>query len=167
MTSIPTPAFGFPQAAIANAAATQAAMIAKRKGPSPFRHCPRTGGYARDRRAVRRSSLFPDTNHTDWVYTPDTSEPAPDEHLNWDVSGRVTWQASARNKFNVATPRQNKLVKPSEVDGSTSGAAGTILATEFYDSKDGWHSLSVSGSLVVNGTFDWILGVWVVGVVAT
>jgi prepilin-type processing-associated H-X9-DG protein len=54
-----------------------------------------------------------------------------------------------RNKFNVGTPRKNLLVNPSSVDASTHGASGTILATEFYDSQDGWHSLSLRGSQVV------------------
>jgi hypothetical protein len=64
-------------------------------------------GSVRDRRSVRDFSLFPDTNHADWVYTPDTRNPAPDEHTNWDVSGRATWQASARHKFNVAATAAN------------------------------------------------------------
>jgi len=34
--------------------------------------------------------------------TTTTSQPAvPDEHLNWDISGRATWRASARHKFAV------------------------------------------------------------------
>jgi hypothetical protein len=86
-------------------------------------------GSARDRRAVRRSSLFPDTNHTDWVYTPDTSEPAPDEHLNWDVSGRVTWQASARNKFNVGVTVANDCWC-SHIPGNATGVTfdATVLS---------------------------------------
>jgi hypothetical protein len=59
-------------------------------------------GSYRDRRSVRYSPRFPDTNDTDWVYTPDTSKgPVPDQHLNWDISGRATWQASARHRLSV------------------------------------------------------------------
>ena len=74
----------------------------------------------RDRRAVRTSPLFQDTNHTDWVYVPDTSRPAPDQHLNWDVSGRATWQATERNKFNVAVTIANDCWCQ-HIPGSTSG----------------------------------------------
>jgi hypothetical protein len=56
----------------------------------------------RDRRSVRQFSIFPDTDHSDWVFTPDVGNPVDDEHLNWDVTGRITWQASDRNKFEFA-----------------------------------------------------------------
>lgn len=56
---------------------------------------------ARDRRGVQLYDLFPDTNNADWVYTPDTRNPTSAVHKNWDVSSRVTWQASARQKFDV------------------------------------------------------------------
>jgi len=50
-----------------------------------------------------------------------------------------------RNKLLVenAGRRYNRLVNPSEIDGSKSGAARTILATEFLDKLD-WKSLKNS-----------------------
>ena len=56
----------------------------------------------RDRRSVRQFSLLPDRDNSDWVFTPDTGNPMDDEHLNWDVSARITWQASERHKFTFA-----------------------------------------------------------------
>lgn len=46
-----------------------------------------------------------------------------------------------RNKFNPATPRKNRFVRGSSVDGSARGGSGTILLTEFFDNKDNWTSL--------------------------
>jgi prepilin-type processing-associated H-X9-DG protein len=38
--------------------------------------------------------------------------------------------------------RRNKLVKASDVDGSTFGASKTILTAEYHDNKNNWTSLS-------------------------
>jgi len=48
-----------------------------------------------------------------------------------------------RNKFNNPGKRENRLVRSTQIEQSS----GTILLTEWYDSKDGWSSLAggVSG----------------------
>jgi len=51
-----------------------------------------------------------------------------------------------RNKLNAQTPRQTRLVRPSDVDGSAFGSSKTILATEFYDNGYAWRSLATSTS---------------------
>jgi hypothetical protein len=57
------------------------------------------GGY-RNWRTVRFSDVYADTNPADWVYTPDRSrDPIPSDGLTWNLSGRLTWQASPRNKL--------------------------------------------------------------------
>ncbi len=50
-----------------------------------------------------------------------------------------------RNKFSVGSRRRNRLVSGSEVDSARFGTAKLILATEFYDNKDGWSSLASFG----------------------
>jgi hypothetical protein len=57
------------------------------------------GGY-RSWRTVRYNTLYPDANRNDWVYTRDLgSGVVVDDQLTWNASGRLTWQASARNKI--------------------------------------------------------------------
>ena len=66
---------------------------------------------------------------------------------------RVAYAGNAaifsRNKFGLqGSARRNQLVNPSWIDGSSAGAAKTILATEFL-TWDGWHSIATSGEYKV------------------
>ncbi len=54
----------------------------------------------RDARPMRFSTLYPDKDVSDWVYTPDPSKPLTrDERPQWNLNGRMTWQASPRNRI--------------------------------------------------------------------
>src|SRR5262249_38555946 len=55
----------------------------------------------RDRHTDSLYPILPDTDNTDWVYTPDIGHPETNARTNWDVSSRVTLQASPRHKFDV------------------------------------------------------------------
>jgi hypothetical protein len=66
------------------------------------------GGY-RSWRTVRISTVYPDTDRNDWVYIADRSRPPePDDQLTWNGSGRVTWQASPRNKLSLMYTRDRR-----------------------------------------------------------
>jgi hypothetical protein len=59
------------------------------------------GGY-RNWRTVRYNTLYADTDRNDWMYVPDTNGGVVvDDQLTWDVSGRLTWQVSAKNKVSA------------------------------------------------------------------
>jgi len=51
-----------------------------------------------------------------------------------------------RNKLGGDSPRLSRFVKASEIDASHRGGAGVILATEYFDNKKNWTSLSTSGN---------------------
>ncbi len=49
-----------------------------------------------------------------------------------------------RNKLSVNSGRGNRFVRGSDIDSSRRGPAGVILATEFYDNRDSWTSITSS-----------------------
>ncbi len=58
-------------------------------------------GYREDR-PVRYSTAYPNANPNGWTYVPDTSKkPALDDRPQRLADGRLTWQASQRNRFSV------------------------------------------------------------------
>lgn len=60
-------------------------------------------GSYRHLRTSSSSPVFPDTNPNDWEYIRDTSKkPQLDERPAWNVDGRLTWQATPRNKISSA-----------------------------------------------------------------
>ncbi len=66
-----------------------------------------------------------------------------------------------RNKLKVFSGRGNRFVRGSEVDASFKGPGGVILATEFYDNKDNWTSITSSsrGEMQSHRPVDPFLGV--------
>jgi prepilin-type N-terminal cleavage/methylation domain-containing protein/prepilin-type processing-associated H-X9-DG protein len=49
-----------------------------------------------------------------------------------------------RNKLTVDSGRGNRFVRGSDVDSARKGPSGVILATEFYDNRDSWTSITSS-----------------------
>ena len=49
-----------------------------------------------------------------------------------------------RNKLVVESGRGNRFVRGSDVDSARLGPSGVILATEFYDNRDSWTSMTSS-----------------------
>ncbi len=49
-----------------------------------------------------------------------------------------------RNKLSVIRGRGNRFVRGSDIDSSRRGPSGVILATEFYDNRDSWTSITSS-----------------------
>ncbi|MDX9912052.1 MAG: prepilin-type N-terminal cleavage/methylation domain-containing protein [Phycisphaerales bacterium] len=85
----------------------------------------------------------------------DNSEPgqiAPGGDVKDRQARRMAYTGNAaifpRNKFfDGGGPRKNQLVRVSKVDAAAKGGAGTILATEFYYSREnGWRSIQKGSS---------------------
>ena len=56
-----------------------------------------------------RPNMFEDVDHADWVYTPDRSRPSRNKIQDDDVTGRLTWQATQKDKFSVSTGVQPRI----------------------------------------------------------
>ncbi len=70
-----------------------------------------------------------------------TPSPLPKDRQARRMAFTANDAVFSRNKFNVGFSRKNQFVNPAWIDGSTKGAAGTILATEFAY-FDNWTSLA-------------------------
>ena len=83
------------------------------------------GGY-RSLRTFVYSAFYNDANATDWVYTPNRSSP-PAEYgqPTWNGGGRLTWQATPRNKFNVNFDYNGRVDDHFVMSGTVSPAAAT------------------------------------------
>jgi hypothetical protein len=55
------------------------------------------------------ANLHADANTSDFVYTPDLSRPIEPEEINKAVGGRLTFQASAKDKFTFSYDRQRNF----------------------------------------------------------
>ena len=55
------------------------------------------------------ANLFADANTTDFVYTPDLSRPIEPEETDKAVGGRVTFQASSKDKFTFSWDKQRNF----------------------------------------------------------
>jgi hypothetical protein len=82
----------------------------------------------RDWRPYQFSSNYFDANKTDFVYTPDTGRaPAYDAKPQKSVNGRITWQATPRNRFSLGLEFA-KLTQINQLIGSQSGGASVNAA---------------------------------------
>jgi hypothetical protein len=90
------------------------------------------GGY-RNWRTILYSPLFPDTNPSDWVYTPDSAAGRVlADQLTWNASGRLTWQATSRDKFAVNLAYDDRCDCHSFMGGVTMPEASAVV---IYPSK--------------------------------
>jgi hypothetical protein len=59
-------------------------------------------GGARSWRVMRLTSIFYNANPTGWTYVPDVGHgPVPYDTPTWDLTGRLTWQVSDKNKIST------------------------------------------------------------------
>jgi hypothetical protein len=85
------------------------------------------GGY-RNWRTVTLSTVYPDTDPTDWKYVADTSKPpVPNDQLTWNLTGRVTWQATARNRVAMNLGYDQRCDCHSFMGGTTMPEASVLL----------------------------------------
>ncbi len=94
----------------------------------------------------------PGSKHRDWEpgQVNDLDAPSAASIPQDRQSARTAYTGNSaifpRNKLRAETPRRSRLVRATEVDGSSLGAAKTILATEFFDNGNRWTSLATSES---------------------
>lgn len=99
--------------------------------------------------AAWNTILYPDRDPSDFSYDPDTSRaPQVDEGPAWDVSGKVTVQASLRNKFNVLVGIHETL-EPQHYMSTPEGAAHVRWPTELVQGT--WQSPATSRLLLEAG----------------
>src|SRR5207244_1365243 len=88
-------------------------------------------GYREDR-PIRYSTLFPNANPNGWSYIPDTSKkPALDDKPQRIADGRITWQASPRNRIGVGLQWGKACQCHNTVGLSLSGAITSPEAASF------------------------------------
>jgi prepilin-type N-terminal cleavage/methylation domain-containing protein/prepilin-type processing-associated H-X9-DG protein len=89
----------------------------------------------------------PGPNPDDWEpgQINDLGSTNPSQFPRDRQAARIAFTGNAaifpRNKFALAGPRRNQLVRGSAIDSSVYGPTSTILATEFYDNGRNWTSL--------------------------
>ncbi len=109
----------------------------------------------------------PGSNFDDWEpgQLNDVGAPAPAPLPQDRQAKRIAYTGNAalfpRNKLNSTTPRGNQFVRSGMVDQSRMGPTKTILATEFYDDKNAWQSLTTSsnGRIKSHRSLDPFLGI--------
>ncbi len=81
----------------------------------------------RDFRPYRYSTMYFDTNPTDFAFTPDSSkDPAYDAKPQRNLNGRITWQVTPRNRLNLGL----EFAKVTSYNFFVGSNAGTLNAPE-------------------------------------
>jgi hypothetical protein len=70
------------------------------------------------------AGMYYNLNPTGFNYVPDLTRPADFDQWNWSALGRLTWQASSRNKVNIHYDRQQRASNPAG-SATVSPEAGT------------------------------------------
>ena len=76
------------------------------------------------------ADAFYNTNPTAWLYVPDKTRQAADTQIHRNYAGRLTWQATPRNKFNFSYEKDRRITPLRRVASTVSPEATTY--TPFY-----------------------------------
>jgi hypothetical protein len=76
------------------------------------------------------ADAFYNTNPTAWLYVPDKARQAADTQIHRNYAGRLTWQATPRNKFNFSYEKDRRITPLRRVASTVSPEATTY--TPFY-----------------------------------
>jgi hypothetical protein len=70
------------------------------------------------------------TNPTSWLFVPDKTRQAADTQIHRNYAGRLTWQATPRNKFNFSYEKDRRITPLRRIASNVSPEATTY--TPFY-----------------------------------
>jgi hypothetical protein len=73
---------------------------------------------------------FYNTNPTAWLFVPDKTRQAADTQIHRNYAGRLTWQATPRNKFNFSYEKDRRITPLRRIASTVSPEATTY--TPFY-----------------------------------
>jgi hypothetical protein len=73
---------------------------------------------------------FYNTNPTSWLFVPDKGHQAVDTQIHRNYAGRLTWQATPRNKFNFSYEKDRRITPLRRIASNVSPEATTY--TPFY-----------------------------------
>ena len=73
---------------------------------------------------------FYNTNPTSWLFVPDKTRQAADTQIHGNYAGRLTWQATPRNKFNFSYEKDRRITPLRRIASNVSPEATTY--TPFY-----------------------------------
>jgi hypothetical protein len=76
------------------------------------------------------ADAFYNTDPTAWLYVPDKTRQAADTQIHRNYAGRLTWQATPRNKFNFSYEKDRRITPLRRVASTVSPEATTY--TPFY-----------------------------------
>ena len=76
------------------------------------------------------ADAFYNPNPTAWLYAPDRTRQAADTQIHRNYAGRLTWQATPRNKFNFSYEKDRRITPLRRIASTVSPEATTY--TPFY-----------------------------------
>jgi len=76
------------------------------------------------------ADAFYNPNPTAWLYAPDKTRQAADTQIHRNYAGRLTWQATPRNKFNFSYEKDRRITPLRRIASTVSPEATTY--TPFY-----------------------------------
>ena len=89
------------------------------------------------------ADAFYNTNPTAWLFVPDKAHQAVDTQIHRNYAGRLTWQATPRNKFNFSYEKDRRITPLRRIASTVSPEATTY--TPFYPERDLDHRLAHAG----------------------
>ncbi|MEO8137762.1 MAG: carboxypeptidase-like regulatory domain-containing protein, partial [Betaproteobacteria bacterium] len=111
--------------------------------------------YSAARRQVQNSYAggFANRNEGDpnaWTYEPDPERRNTNPGLQWGYNGRLTWQASARNKVSVYYDKQYRCLCPRNVTSLNSAEANSSFENPYTEFSTATWSSPVTNRFLVD-----------------